>query len=138
MPSILLADDSALIRLLLRQFLESQTNFTVCAEAENGMEAIERARELRPDLILIDLWMPGFSGAIASAIIKEEMPETKIVLFTLQGAAVPGTLESISRADLVVQKDADLRELPSKLNALLEGKSAAPESATAASEPRTR
>jgi YesN/AraC family two-component response regulator len=57
MPGILIADDSS-IRLLLRSFVEIKTKFTVCGEAENGTDAIEKAQQLQPDLVLLDLSMP--------------------------------------------------------------------------------
>jgi len=57
MPGILIANDSS-IRLLLRSFVETKTKFTVCGEAENGTDAIEKAQQLQPDLVLLDLSMP--------------------------------------------------------------------------------
>ena len=55
MPGILIVDDNPSIRHLLRVFVETQTQFTVCGEARHGVDGIQRAKELNPDLILLDL-----------------------------------------------------------------------------------
>jgi DNA-binding NarL/FixJ family response regulator len=62
MPGILNADDDHKIRYLLRAFVETQTSFRVCGEAVKGADAIEKAQQLRPELILLDLSMPLMTG----------------------------------------------------------------------------
>jgi len=59
MGGILIVDDNANMRHLLRSFVETNTEFEVCGEAENGPDAIEKAKELQPDLILLDLTLPA-------------------------------------------------------------------------------
>jgi DNA-binding NarL/FixJ family response regulator len=59
---ILLVDDSELIRLATRHFLESQTGFEVCGEAIDGIDALEKASHLNPDLIILDIAMPRMNG----------------------------------------------------------------------------
>jgi len=73
------------MRHLLRAFVESKTKFPVCGSAANGMEAIEKAQQLHPDLVLLDLSMPILNGAEAAVVLKGIMPETKIILFTMHG-----------------------------------------------------
>ena len=79
---ILIADDNALVRNVLRSFLESQTRFKVCGEAVNGLDAIEKARTLRPDLIVMDLSMPVMNGIEAGSVLKAMLPQVPIVIYT--------------------------------------------------------
>jgi DNA-binding NarL/FixJ family response regulator len=79
---ILIVDDSPLIRRSLRALLEQQPNWVVCGEAENGCEAIDKAKKLRPHLIVLDLAMPVLNGIEASRVLKRLMPTTQIVMFT--------------------------------------------------------
>ena len=81
--SILIVDDNENIRRLLRSFVETTTSFQVCGEAENGAEAIEKAKELQPDLILLDMTMPRVSGTEATAILTRLLPEVKKILSTI-------------------------------------------------------
>jgi DNA-binding NarL/FixJ family response regulator len=118
MPGILIADDNASIRLLLRSFVETKTKFAVCGEAGHGTEAIEKAKQLQPDLVLLDLSMPVLNGAEAAVVLKRMMPQTKIVLFTLH-ADIGSTLATIVGVDLVLSKTEGLAKLDEHLNALL-------------------
>ena len=78
---ILIADDNQLIRKLVREAFEQQ-NWLVCAEAENGKQAVEKAKELKPDLILLDLSMPVMNGLDAARALKQLMPAVPMVMFT--------------------------------------------------------
>lgn len=80
---ILLADDHALVRQGIRGLLETQPDFEVVGEASTGAEAVARARELLPDVILMDINMPGGGGIEATRVIKTEMPVTKILMLTV-------------------------------------------------------
>ena len=79
---ILIADDHELFRRTLRSFLESQTGYRVCGEAGDGIETIEKVRQLRPDIVLMDINMPRMDGLEATRIIKRENPEYKVILVT--------------------------------------------------------
>jgi DNA-binding NarL/FixJ family response regulator len=78
---ILIVDDSAIIRRTLRALLEERS-WAVCGEAENGCEGIDKAQELKPDLIVIDLAMPLLNGIDASRMLKRLLPATPIVMLT--------------------------------------------------------
>lgn len=79
--TILIADDSLLIRQALGKIFE-QEDFDICGEAENGKEAIEKAQQLHPDLILLDLSMPVMNGLDAARVLKRVMPELPIIMFS--------------------------------------------------------
>src|SRR3990172_8667766 len=81
---ILLADDHALLREGLRGIIASQPDMEVVGEAADGLEAIVKAKELRPDLILMDIQMPGCDGLEATQKIKQSLPETVIVILTVR------------------------------------------------------
>jgi DNA-binding NarL/FixJ family response regulator len=80
--SILIVDDSPVIRGSLRKLLQAQPEWVICGEAENGCDGIEKAAKLRPDLIVIDLAMPVLNGIVASSVLKRLMPAVPIVMFT--------------------------------------------------------
>jgi DNA-binding NarL/FixJ family response regulator len=80
--TILIADDSSIIRKALSELFEREEDFDVCAEAENGREAVEKARELHPDLILLDLSMPVMNGLDATRVLKRAMPEVPVLMYS--------------------------------------------------------
>jgi DNA-binding NarL/FixJ family response regulator len=81
---VLLADDHALFREGLASIIASQVDMEVVGEAENGLEAVAKARELKPDLILMDIQMPQLNGLEATRQIMLELPQTAIVILTVQ------------------------------------------------------
>lgn len=80
---VLLVDDHVLLRKGLASLIDPLEDMEVVGEAGDGQEALERARELMPDLILMDIQMPGWDGLKATQRIKEEMPYVKIVMLTI-------------------------------------------------------
>ncbi len=68
---VLLVDDSAIMRSMVRSLFESQPSFEVLGEAENGQEAIEKAANLKPDLIILDLAMPVMTGLDAAPVLRK-------------------------------------------------------------------
>ncbi len=80
---ILLVDDHILFRKGIASLLGSQPDFEVVGEADDGYQALERARELMPDLILMDITMPRCDGRRATELIKNELPYVKIVMLTV-------------------------------------------------------
>jgi two-component system nitrate/nitrite response regulator NarL len=92
---ILIVDDNATVRKAVRSVLEAQPGFEVCGEASNGKEAVEKARELKPDLIIMDLSMPVMNGLEASRALKSLMPDVPIVMFSVHRS---GILEKNARS----------------------------------------
>jgi DNA-binding NarL/FixJ family response regulator len=80
---ILLADDHALFRKGIASLIAARQDMVVVAEAGDGLEAIERARQVRPDVILMDVNMPHCSGLEALERIKQEMPEVTVIMLTV-------------------------------------------------------
>ena len=80
---ILIADDNDTVRTVIRFFLESHRAFEVCGEAADGVDAVEKAKQLKPDLIVLDLAMPRMNGVEAASVLKAVMPEVPIILFTM-------------------------------------------------------
>ncbi len=80
---ILIADDNALVRKLLRIMLEGQKGWQICAEATNGSEAILKAQESKPDAVILDFAMPLLDGLDAAREITRTLPSVPILLFTL-------------------------------------------------------
>jgi DNA-binding NarL/FixJ family response regulator len=80
---ILIVDDSSMMRRALRGWIEQNPNWKVCAEAPNGAVAIEKVKELLPDLVILDLSMPVMNGLEAARHIQEIAPTTPMVMFTM-------------------------------------------------------
>jgi len=117
--SILIVDDSATVRTVIRAFLEGQTNFAVCGEAADGVDAIEKAKALKPDLIVLDLAMPGMNGVEAAAILKAMMPNVPIVLFTMYSEVLGQSLTSAVGVNLVLSKPDGMGKLVESVQSLL-------------------
>jgi DNA-binding NarL/FixJ family response regulator len=80
--TILIADDNQLVRQALCESFDREDDFDVCGQAGNGREAIARAEELHPDLILLDLSMPLMNGLDATRILKRLMPQVPIIMYS--------------------------------------------------------
>jgi DNA-binding NarL/FixJ family response regulator len=80
---LLLADDHGLFRKGLAGLLENKPEFRVVGEAGDGLEAIKKTAELKPDLVLMDIHMPGINGLGATRQIRESFPSTKVVILTV-------------------------------------------------------
>lgn len=118
---ILIVDDSEPVRREVRLFFESESGFEVCGEAVDGQDALEKAKELRPDLIVLDLSMPRMSGIEAAPLLKKILPNTPIVLLTSHYRAMQGYDARAAGIDAVVQKGEELSKLLSSVENLLQG-----------------
>lgn len=79
---MLIVDDSPLVRRKLCEILKREGAFEVCGEAGDGQEAIERAQQLHPDLIIIDFSMPGMNGLEAARALRKSFPSTPVIMFS--------------------------------------------------------
>jgi DNA-binding NarL/FixJ family response regulator len=80
---ILIADDNLLVRCGLRLLIERHEGWCVCGEAGDGLEAVEAAERLKPDVILLDIRMPNLDGLSALPLLREKVPESEIIVLTL-------------------------------------------------------
>jgi DNA-binding NarL/FixJ family response regulator len=80
---ILLVDDQPLFRRAIATLIGGQESFTVVGEAENGLEAVEKAHALDPDLVVMDVEMPVMDGVEATRLIREQLPHVKVVMLTV-------------------------------------------------------
>jgi DNA-binding NarL/FixJ family response regulator len=95
----------------MRDFLERRTDWKIGGEAEDGEEAIQKAKELKPDLILLDFSMPNMNGMEAASELKKILPDVHIIVFTMFGDALGSTLSSAVGVDLVIPKAEGLNVL---------------------------
>jgi DNA-binding NarL/FixJ family response regulator len=79
---ILIADDSPTVRAGLKLLLQYHEDWTVCGEAEDGQDAVKKAAELKPDVILLDISMPAMDGLSAAELIRRDAPEAEILIVT--------------------------------------------------------
>lgn len=80
---VLIADDHIIVREGLRALLEAQSDIEVVGEAANGNEAVNKTKEIQPDIVLMDITMPGMSGLEATQKIKQQSPDVKILVLTM-------------------------------------------------------
>jgi DNA-binding NarL/FixJ family response regulator len=117
---VLLVDDNAVVRSFVRQLFEFQSDFEISGEAENGREALKEAKKLKPDLIILDLIMPIMNGFDAAPLLRQLLPETRIILFTQQEGSEVERLARAAGIDAVVSKSQAASELVLKAQALLD------------------
>lgn len=116
---ILIVDDNAVVRSLVRKLFESQSDFEISGEAENGRDAIDKAEKLKPDLIILDLVMPVMTGLDAAPLLKQLLPDVLIILFTQQEGSEVERLAQAAGIDAVVSKSQVASELFLKAQVLL-------------------
>jgi CheY-like chemotaxis protein len=117
---ILIVDDLPQMRKLMRAYLEEETEFRVCGEAIDGFDAINKAQELKPDLIILDASMPRMSGIEAAPKLKKLLPEARIILFTFHESMMHGFDASQIGVDAVVTKDRGMFPLKESVEFLLQ------------------
>jgi DNA-binding NarL/FixJ family response regulator len=104
--TILIVDDNSTVRSSLRSWIETNIDFRVCGEAENGEVAIAKVEKMRPDIVILDLQMPVMNGLDAARQISQIAPGTAVVIFTmhpsrelLNAARALGVRDVVSKTD---------------------------------------
>jgi DNA-binding NarL/FixJ family response regulator len=110
---VLLVDDNPVVRQIVREILEKESAIRICGEAEDGMEALDRAKSLQPDIVILDLSMPRMSGLEAAPRIRDVLPDACLILFTLYGnreieraakqAGIDAVISKADRGDALVK-----------------------------------
>lgn len=121
MIRVLIVDDHSVVRKGLRMFLGRDPELKVVGEAADGQEAVERSRDLHPDVVVMDLLMPGIDGIAATAVIRQELPDTEVLALTsvLESAAVVGAVKAGAIGYLL--KDTQAAELRRAIKAAAAG-----------------
>src|SRR5579872_277212 len=118
----LIVDDHEPVRQGIRSLLTRRTDWAVCGEATDGLEAIEIARQLRPDIVLMDLSMPRMDGAEAARIIRQDLPEAKVIIVSQNDPALFRHLAAQVGARAYVSKATLARDLLPTILEVLDGK----------------
>jgi len=111
MPTVLIVDNYASVRSAIRAGLERYSGFSVCGEAVDGADAIEKATKFHPDLILLDLSMPGMNGMETASVLKRLMPQVPIVAFSMYAELLGESPPSTVGIDAVIDKFAGIRKV---------------------------
>jgi DNA-binding NarL/FixJ family response regulator len=117
--SVLIVDDVEIIRQALCQLFTSEADFDVCGEAENGREAIDKAQELRPDLVVLDLSMPVMNGIDAARALRRLMPAVPLIIFSEYSDVFSAEEARSAGISALVLKSEHLSVLLGKARALL-------------------
>jgi DNA-binding NarL/FixJ family response regulator len=119
---ILVADDHEIVRRGLVSLIKSQPNWEICAEADNGRQAVELAKQLRPAIVILDIGMPTLNGLEATRQILRDHPQTRILILTITDTdqAVRAVLDAGARGFLL--KSDAARDLVSAIDALQHNK----------------
>jgi two-component system, NarL family, response regulator NreC len=115
---ILVADDKPLVRYGLRILVERHDDWIVCGEASDGLEAVEKAANLKPDVVLLDISMPKLDGLSAVPLIRKKIPDSDIVMLTLHESLEMARIAAKAGARAYVTKSSLSTELIPTIEAL--------------------
>ena len=104
---LLLVDDEPAFRLLIRMLVEDQPAYQIAGEAEDGLEAVEAAARLKPDLVLLDLRMPRMDGLTALPKIRAASPRSRVVVLSVAADQQPLHQAKMAGADAFIDKALD-------------------------------
>lgn len=121
---VLIADDRSTMRSILKTFLSQRPDIEVCGEAANGLETVEKAKLLAPDLVLLDVSMPMMNGIEAASVLKKLLPDMAIILVTMHGEKIGKALSAAVGVDAVLSKPDGLAALLAAIDTALANRSA--------------
>ena len=119
--SVLLVDDHSVVRMGLAAIINIEKDLKVCGEAESGAEAVKLAKEMRPDVVVMDFMMPGMDGAEATEAVLRASPESKVLVLTTYGTSVDIARALKSGATGAVTKNLSNEELADAIRATARG-----------------
>ncbi len=115
---VLLVDDNSLVRKTLRRIFET-SGFEVCGELGDGDQAVKQAPILKPDLIVLDLSMPGLNGLEAAPLLRRLLPDVPIILFTIYPSVAIQQNARVAGVTSVISKDKEISCLVSEAEKLV-------------------
>lgn len=118
---VLIADDNESVRRVIRSFIGQLPGVEVCAVTRDGIETAETAISLRPDLLIVDVLMPGLNGIEVTSVVKNYLPTAKIVLFTMYDDAIRA-LAPVMGANALLTKSDDISALLRTVRTMLSDK----------------
>src|ERR1700745_1919500 len=119
--NVLIVDDNPKIRKLVRTYFDRETDFQICGEAVDGLDAIEKASALNPDLIILDESMPRMDGLHAARILHGADAAVPIILFTLHADTISAVEASEAGIALVVSKMQGMSVLAEQVSSFFRG-----------------
>ena len=120
---VLIVDDRSTIRSIFSKILSERPDLEVCGEAEDGLEAIQKAKSLKPDLVLLDVSMPMMSGVEVASVLRKFFPSMAIILVTMHGEKIGKALASAVGVDAVLAKQDGMTGLLEAVDKTLASKS---------------
>lgn len=135
--NILLVDDHELVRRGLRSLLSARENWFICGEAVDGFDAVEKTKSLRPNVVLMDLTMPRMDGMRATRIIRQEVPESVVVIISQNDPLLGRRLAVEADAHAFVAKENASRDLLPTIDGLFDARNPDSEAYKAARMPRS-
>ena len=118
MKRVLIVDDNIYVRDLLHTFLKDAPEIEICGEAIDGAEAIEKAKQLKPDVVLLDLSMPNMNGVETASILKKTIPGVCVIMFTMYSENIPQSAISSMGVDVVLSKTDGIAHLVESINTI--------------------
>lgn len=119
--SVLLVDDHSVVRMGLAAIINIEKDLKVCGEAESGAEAVKLAKEMRPDVVVMDFMMPGMDGAETTEAVLRASPESKVLVLTTYGTSVDIARALKCGATGAVTKNLSNEELADAIRATARG-----------------
>jgi DNA-binding NarL/FixJ family response regulator len=118
MKRVLIVDDNIYVRDLLHTFLKDAPEIEICGEAINGVEAIEKAKQLKADVVILDLAMPNMNGVDTASILKKTIPGVIVIMFTMYAENIPKSAISSMGVDVVLSKTDGIAHLVESINTI--------------------
>jgi DNA-binding NarL/FixJ family response regulator len=118
MKRVLIVDDNIYVRDLLHTFLKDASEIEICGEAIDGAEAIEKAKQLKADVVLLDLSMPNMNGVETASILKKTIPGVCVIMFTMYSEDIPESAISSMGVDVVLSKTDGIAHLVESINTI--------------------
>lgn len=116
---VLIADDNKFVRRAIRTLLAKWPDVEVCAETDDGRKTVEKALDLHPNFLILDVRMPELNGIEVASVLKKSLPSAKMVLFTMYNDNVGQSLATAAGVEVVLPKIEGLSALVSALDSFL-------------------